>query len=242
MEWKTGGGGKPPTHVTGEDNFIIHSRKVFFFFSFSFGFVIQPSTPASISISAYGWIAKYISRWRAIWLSMRYLVRIGIVLNFHRHTLWQSGALSTQKHHHAQHAFISLSVWVVWEQAFRSGQQLHSTHRNRGLRTAIGGVSSICVYRFYFLFFYFGLLETQLSGSLGFSTLGSRFWIHRSHGQMDVCAPLSLHLPALAKYTEENGARCAKTGNGGAELQHTKAAGKPKLTHAHTHTHTPNHF
>jgi len=27
-------GEKPPTHVTGEDNFIIHSRKVFFFFVF----------------------------------------------------------------------------------------------------------------------------------------------------------------------------------------------------------------
>lgn len=35
-------GEKPPTHVTGEDNFIIHSRKVFFFFRFLLVLLFSP--------------------------------------------------------------------------------------------------------------------------------------------------------------------------------------------------------
>lgn len=106
-------------------------------------------------------------------------VRIGIVLNFHKHTPWHSGALSTQKHHLAQHAFISLSVWVVWEQAFSNIQQLTPLTEIGGCEMTGGFAGRRLVVGYY---------KTQLSGSLGsgFSpllgslaslVLASLFWI-----------------------------------------------------------------
>lgn len=101
---------------------------------------LAPS-PAPSQSQPTEWIRKYISRWRRaiheiLLLSITVCVRaywncaqFPQAHNTHRytHTHWlfaTVAALSTQKHHLAQHAFISLSVWVVWEQAPSSGKQL----------------------------------------------------------------------------------------------------------------------
>jgi len=102
---------------------------------------------------------------------MRYLVRIGIVLNFHIHTLRQSGGLiNTEASSCTACFYLSLSL-----SRLRTGVQkwpaARSTHRNRGVR--------IWLEAFRLYIFLLGNAALGFSRcsvlSSGFSDLGSRY-------------------------------------------------------------------
>jgi len=146
------------------DNFIIHSKK---YFSFA-----MPSTPASISISAYGWIAKYISRWRAIHEIL------GAYRNCAQFPQTHTATIGGPYQHRSiilHSMLLSLSQFESFENR-RSEMASSSLHSQKsGGTNLIGGVSSIYIFAWKRSSRVLSLLRSQFWVlRFGFSVLGSR--------------------------------------------------------------------